>query len=61
MTISEIIRLLVLGSISIVFVSIVCNLIKDVAEYIIIALFNNKYNYYKLTHYDKKGGEDNDK
>lgn len=61
MTISEIIRLLVLGSISIVFVSIVCNLIKDVAEYIIIALFNNKYNYYKLTHDDKKSGEDDDK
>lgn len=61
MTISEIIRLLVLGSISIVFVSIVCNLIKDVAEYIIIELFNNKYNYYKLTHDDKKSGKDNDK
>lgn len=61
MRISDLVYWLIVSGISIVFVSIVCNLIKDVAEYIIIALFNNKYNYYKLTHDDKKSGEDNDK
>ena len=61
MRISDLVYWLIVSGIAIVFVSIVCNLIKDVAEYIIIALFNNKYNYYKLTQDDKKSGEDNDK
>lgn len=61
MRISDLVYWLIVSGIAIVFVSIVCNLIKDVAEYIIIALFNNKYNYYKLTHDDKKSGEYNDK
>lgn len=61
MRISDLVYWLIVSGIAIVFVSIVCNLIKDVSEYIIIALFNNKYNYYKLTHDDKKSGEDDDK
>ncbi|CAI2613465.1 hypothetical protein AKUH3B111A_09080 [Apilactobacillus kunkeei] len=61
MRISDLVYWLIVSGIAIVFVSIVCNLIKGVAECIIIALFNYKYNYYKLTHDDKKSGEDNDK
>lgn len=61
MTISEIIRWLVLGSISILFISIVFNLIKDLVEDIILQFYSCKYEYYSQTRKDKKSGDDNDK
>ncbi|TPR53175.1 hypothetical protein DY036_07040 [Apilactobacillus kunkeei] len=61
MTISEIIRWFVLGSISILFISIVFNLIKDLVEDIILKFYSYKYEYYSQTKKDKKGGDDNDK
>ena len=61
MTISEIIRWLVLVSISILFISIVFNLIKDVVEDIILQFYSCKYEYYSQINKDKKSGDDNDK
>lgn len=61
MTISEIIRWFVLGSVSILFISIVFNLIKDVVEDIILQFYSCKYEYYLQINKDKKSGDDNDK